>query len=38
MKVVQLDTANFRGIKAATMHFDGHALFVGFHNVCRRFK
>jgi putative ATP-dependent endonuclease of OLD family len=33
MKVVRLDIANFRGIKAATMHFDGHTLFVGSNNV-----
>lgn len=33
MKVVQLKIENFRGIKSADLHFDGHALLVGPNNV-----
>lgn len=33
MKVVRLTISNFRGIKTAQLHFDGHALFVGPNNV-----
>ena len=33
MKVVKLSIANFRGIKAAELQFDGHTLLVGPNNV-----
>ena len=33
MKVAKLTISNFRGIKSAELHFDGHALFVGPNNV-----
>lgn len=33
MKVVQLNIANFRGIKSADLRFDGHTLLVGPNNV-----
>lgn len=33
MKVARLTIQNFRGIKSAKLHFDGHALFVGPNNV-----
>lgn len=33
MKVVQISIANFRGIKSAELHFDGHTLIVGPNNV-----
>lgn len=33
MKVARLIIGNFRGIKSAELHFDGHALFVGPNNV-----
>ncbi|MGN6369015.1 MAG: ATP-dependent nuclease [Phycisphaerae bacterium] len=33
MKVVRLDINNFRGIKAATLHFDDHTLLIGMNNV-----
>jgi putative ATP-dependent endonuclease of the OLD family len=33
VKVVQLKIENFRGIKSADLHFDGHALLVGPNNV-----
>lgn len=33
MKVVRLDIKNFRGIKAATLFFNGHTLIVGPNNV-----
>lgn len=33
MKVVRLSISNFRGIKSAEIHFDGHALIVGPNNV-----
>lgn len=33
MKVTRLTISNFRGIKSAELHFDGHALFVGPNNV-----
>jgi putative ATP-dependent endonuclease of the OLD family len=33
VKVVQLQVSNFRGIKSATLKFDGHALFIGPNNV-----
>lgn len=33
MKVVRLSISNFRGIKSAEIHFDGHALMVGPNNV-----
>ncbi|HET6844292.1 MAG TPA: AAA family ATPase [Candidatus Angelobacter sp.] len=33
MKIVQLKIENFRGIKSADLHFDGHALLVGPNNV-----
>lgn len=33
MKVARLCIANFRGIKSAELHFDGHALIVGPNNV-----
>lgn len=33
MKVVRLIIENFRGIKSAQLHFDGHALMVGSNNV-----
>lgn len=33
MKVVRLKIENFRSIKSAELHFDGHALIVGPNNV-----
>lgn len=33
MKVVRLSITNFRGIKSAVLHFDGHTLMVGANNV-----
>lgn len=33
MKVVQLNIANFRGIRSADLRFDGHTLLVGPNNV-----
>lgn len=33
MKVTRLSISNFRGIKAAEFHFDGHTLLVGPNNV-----
>lgn len=33
MKVVRLSIANFRSIKSAELHFDGHCLIVGPNNV-----
>lgn len=33
MKVVRLKIANFRSIKSAELHFDGHCLIVGPNNV-----
>jgi putative ATP-dependent endonuclease of OLD family len=33
VKVAKLAISNFRGIKSAELHFDGHALFVGPNNV-----
>ena len=33
MKVVQLSIKNFRGIKEATLDFDGHTLLLGMNNV-----
>lgn len=33
MKIARLSIANYRGIKAAEFHFDGHALMVGANNV-----
>jgi putative ATP-dependent endonuclease of OLD family len=33
VKVARLCISNFRGIKSAELHFDGHALFVGPNNV-----
>ena len=33
MKVAKLVISNFRGIKSAELHFDGHALLVGSNNV-----
>lgn len=33
MKVVRLKISNFRGVKSATIHFEGHTLFVGMNNV-----
>ena len=33
MKVVSLYLKNFRGIRAAQLYFDGHALLVGMNNV-----
>ena len=33
VKVARLIISNFRGIKAAELHFDGHALMVGPNNV-----
>lgn len=33
LKVVRLSISNFRGIKSAEIHFDGHALMVGPNNV-----
>jgi putative ATP-dependent endonuclease of OLD family len=33
MKVVRLKITNFRSIKSAELHFDGHCLFVGPNNV-----
>lgn len=33
MKVVRLDIKNFRAIRSATLHFDGHTLLVGMNNV-----
>lgn len=33
MKVSRLSIENFRGIKSATLHFDGHTLLVGMNNV-----
>jgi putative ATP-dependent endonuclease of the OLD family len=33
MQVVKLELANFRGVKQALLHFDGHALLVGMNNV-----
>ncbi|HEY0847456.1 MAG TPA: AAA family ATPase [Noviherbaspirillum sp.] len=33
MKVVRLSIANFRGVKAAEIHFEGHTLMVGANNV-----
>ncbi|MFN7286308.1 MAG: AAA family ATPase, partial [bacterium] len=33
MKVVRLKITNFRSIKSAELHFDGHCLIVGPNNV-----
>lgn len=33
MKVVRLNISNFRGVKSATIHFEGHTLLVGMNNV-----
>ena len=33
MKIARLSIANYRGIKAAEFHFEGHALMVGANNV-----
>lgn len=33
MKIVRLTISNFRGIKHAQLHFDGHTLLVGQNNV-----
>ena len=33
MKVVRLNIANFRGIKRAEIHFEGHTLLIGMNNV-----
>lgn len=33
MRVVRLSISNFRGIKSAEIHFDGHTLLVGPNNV-----
>ncbi|MBP6702584.1 MAG: AAA family ATPase [Vicinamibacteria bacterium] len=33
MKVVRLSISNFRGVKSAEIHFDGHTLMVGPNNV-----
>lgn len=33
MRVTQLKIENFRGIKGATLHFDGHTLIIGGNNV-----
>ncbi len=33
MKVVRLSISNFRGVKSAELHFDGHTLMVGANNV-----
>jgi putative ATP-dependent endonuclease of OLD family len=33
MKVTRLSIEHFRGIKSATLHFDGHTLLVGMNNV-----
>lgn len=33
MKVSHLEISNFRGIRSAELHFDGHALLVGTNNV-----
>jgi len=33
LKVVHLSIANFRGVKSAEIHFDGHTLLVGPNNV-----
>jgi len=33
MKIARLSISNFRGIKNAEFHFDGHALLVGPNNV-----
>ena len=33
MKVVRLGISNFRGVKSATIHFEGHTLLVGMNNV-----
>lgn len=33
MKIVRLTISNFRGIKQAELHFDGHTLLVGQNNV-----
>lgn len=35
MKIVQLDIANFRGIKEATILFPDHAVLVGDNNSCK---
>lgn len=33
MKVVRLSISNFRGVKKAELHFEGHTLLVGMNNV-----
>jgi len=33
MKVVRLNISNFRGVKSAKIHFEGHTLLVGMNNV-----
>jgi putative ATP-dependent endonuclease of the OLD family len=33
MKAVRLTISNFRGIKSAELHFDGHTLMIGTNNV-----
>jgi putative ATP-dependent endonuclease of the OLD family len=33
MRVTELKIENFRGIKSATLHFDGHTLLIGGNNV-----
>src|SRR5713101_4307652 len=33
MKVVRLSISNFRGVKSAQLHFEGHTLLVGMNNV-----
>lgn len=33
VKVARLTISNFRGVKSAELHFDGHVLFVGPNNV-----
>ena len=33
MQVVRLTLERFRGIRTATLHFDGHTLFVGANNI-----
>lgn len=33
MKVVRLSISNFRGVKSALLHFEGHTLLIGMNNV-----
>jgi putative ATP-dependent endonuclease of OLD family len=33
MNIVRLTVSNFRGLKSASLHFEGHTLLVGMNNV-----